>query len=207
MTALNSAPMPACSCSRQSFHVPGLLPSAPPYWVVLLQGLFVLKPQPDQVPGDHSPLLRAGGAAPGLGQAKEYKQNPVANWLSCFPSSWPAGRPSSAGTCHPALAGIPLASSLSSAHSAFGLWLLQRPSLSELSSGFIFGRSCNLSPYLLPSFREGVGPLGSAGDQAVAPAPGVWTSLGLQGRGPSKTPDPSDASQPDASALLPPPSV
>lgn len=178
---------------------------APPYWVVLPQGLFVLKPQPNQLPGDHSPLLSARGAARGLGQAKEYKQSPGANPPSCSPGPWPAGRPSLAGTCHPALAGIPLASSLSSVHSAFGLWLPQRPSLSELSSGFIFGRSCILSPYLLPFFREGVGPLGSAGDQAVAPAPGVWTSLGLQGRGPSKSPDPSDASQPDASALLPHP--
>lgn len=149
MTAWNSTLMPACSCSRQSFHAPGLLPWAPPYRVVLLQGLFVLKPQADQVPGDHSPLLRAGRAVPGLGQAKEYKQSPVANRLSCSPGPWPAGRPSWAGTCHPALAGIPLASSLSSAHSAFGLWLPQHPSLSELSSGFIFGRSCILSPYLL----------------------------------------------------------
>lgn len=211
MAVLNSTLMPACSCSRQfpctwtlshgSFLL-GLV--VPILQVVIPQGL---KPWPDQVPGDHRPLLSAGGATPGLGQAQEYKQSPVANQLSCSPSPWPAGRPSLAGACHPALAGIPLASSLSSVHSAFGLWLPQRPSLSELSSGFIFGRSCIPSPYLLPSFREGTGPLGSAGDQAVTPATGVWISLGPQGRGLPKPPDPCDASQPDVSALLPPLSV
>lgn len=149
MTAWNSTPMPACCCSRQSFHAPGLLPGAPPSRVVLPQGPFVLQPQPAQVPADHSPLLRAGRTGPGLGQAQEYQQSPVANRLSRFPGRRPAGRPWAAETCHPALAGIPLASSLCSAHSAFGLWLPQHPSLSELSSGFIFGRSCLLSPYLL----------------------------------------------------------
>lgn len=200
--------MPACSCSRQfpciwtlSLGSSLLEFVVPILQVVLPQGL---KPQPDWVRGDHRPLLSAGGAVPGLGQAQEYKHSPVANRLSCSPSPWPAGRPSSAGACHPALAGIPLASSLCSVHSAFGLWLPQSPGLSELSSGFIFGRSCISSPYLLPSFREGVGPLGSAGDQAVTPAPGVWFSLGPQGRGLPKNPDPCEASQPDASALLPP---
>lgn len=126
MAALNSTRMPACSCSRQfpcawtlslgssllGFVVPILQ-------VVLPQGL---KPQPDWVPGDHRPLLSAGGAVPGLGQAQEYKHSPVANRLSCSPSPWPAGRPSSAGACHPALAGIPLASSSAQCtqHSAFG---------------------------------------------------------------------------------------
>lgn len=109
--------------------------------VFLPQGLFVVKPQLDQVHGNHSPLLSTGGAASGLGPVQEYKQSPVANRLNCAPSLWPAGRPSLAGACHRALAGIPLASSLSSVHSAFKLWLPQRPGLSELSSGFIFGRS------------------------------------------------------------------
>lgn len=84
---------------------------------------------------------------------------------------------------------------------------LSCPGLSELSSGFIFGRRCILSPYLLLAFREGAGPLGSAGDRALALASRVWASLGLQGRGAPKTPDPSDASKPAASVLLPPPSV
>lgn len=46
------------------------------------------------------------------------------------------------------------------------------PSLSELSSGFIFGTSGIFSPYILPSFWEGVGPLGSTGDQAMVSVPG-----------------------------------
>ena len=182
-------------------------PIVPIFQVIFSQGLFVLKPQTDQVPGDHSPLLSAGGAAPRFGSAQECQQSLVATWPSCSPGPWPAGRPSSAGACHPALAGVPLASSSlqCTQHSASGF--LSCPGLSELSSGFIFGRSYILSPYLLQSFREGVGPLGSAGDQAVALASGVWTSLGLRGRGPPKTPEPSDASKPIASVLLPPPSV
>lgn len=157
-----------------------------PIGLRFLKSFLFLSPSQTRYLGDYSPLLRAGRAAPGLGQATEYKQSPVANRLSCSPSPWPAGRPSSAGSCHPALAGIPLASSLSSAHSAFGLWLPQRPGLSELSSGFIFGRNYILSPYLLSSFREGVGPPGLAGDQAVAPGPGIWTSLGAAREGTSK---------------------
>lgn len=74
-----------------------------------------------------------------------------------------------------------------------------RSSLSELSSGVIFGTSDIFSPYVLPSFWEVVGPLGSPGDQAMASASGFWTSLGLQG----ETPHPADVPEPAALPSFP----
>ena len=71
VTALNSALMPACSCSRQfpcawkpSLSSSLVGPVVPILWVVLSQGHFALKPQPEQVPGDHSPQLSSRGTVP-----------------------------------------------------------------------------------------------------------------------------------------------
>lgn len=72
-------------------------------------------------------------------------------------------------------------------------------SLSELSSGFIFGTSGIFSPYIRPSFWEGVGPLGSTGDQAMASVPGFWTPLVLQ----RETLSPADAPKPDVLPSFP----
>lgn len=74
-----------------------------------------------------------------------------------------------------------------------------RPSLSESSSGFIFGTTGIFSPYILPSFWEGVGPLGSTGDQAMASVPGFWIPLELQ----RETPNPADAPKPDVLPSFP----
>lgn len=188
MAVLNSAPMPASySCSRQSFHVPGLFPTAPPFvgpavpiLQIVPQGLSVLRCQPgtplgaggavcglrpgrgvEAEPGDRPELL----PAPGQLEGPAWPQ--PTSWL--WPElSWPLPSP-------PCAQHSLLVSSAS--------W-----PLSELSSGFIFGRSGILSPYLLPSFREGVGPLGSPGDQAMAPTPGVLLSLGTPGDASDRAP-------------------
>lgn len=147
---------------------PRLLPSgaAVPILRVVLPSpsLSILKPQPDQVPGKHrlhSVLESLSPLDPVRPKGINRTQWPTCQ--GCSPGLWPAGRPSSPGAYRLALAGIPLAPPLlSTQHSASDI--LSGPGLSELSSGFIFGRSGILSPYLLSSFREGVGPPGSAGD-------------------------------------------
>lgn len=101
-------------------------PVVPILRVIPSQGFALLSPSQIRSLGNTAPDSALEALSPDLGQPQEYKWSPVASRPGCSRGPWPAGRPFWAGACHRALAGIPLASSLSSVHSAFGLCLPQR---------------------------------------------------------------------------------
>lgn len=87
----------------------------------------------------------------------------------------------------------------SSAPLLFSFWLPQGPACLSCPQILFLEQVTFFSPYVLPSFWEGMGPLGSPGDQAMASVSGFWTSLGLQG----ETPNPADVPEPAALPSFP----
>lgn len=128
-------------------------PVVPILRVVPSQGFALLSPRQIRSPGNTAPDSALEALSPDLGQPQEYKWSPVASLPGCSRGPWPAGRPFGP---EPAT-GLwlefpwPLPSPLCTQRLASAF--LSGPGLSELSSGFIFGRSCILSLliYSLPA--------------------------------------------------------